>query len=150
MTDKTFMGKTFEEHQADIFESKEQYKQWRKQQHVSKAGFFPVFTNDFKPYLKELSGNAVRLYVYLGLHSNNETGETGRATLAAIEEFFKCDTRTAQKWLAELESFGLIKRVQPRFKAIRSILLVPYSANNYVSRKQEKEVEEVKNEKMKK
>jgi len=130
--DKTFMGKSIEEHEADLDESKMLYKEWRKRQHEERAGFFPVFSKDFKPYLKDLSGNAVRLYVYLGLHSNNETGQTSNTTLRAMQYFFDCDPRTLQKWLAELENAGLIKRVQPFYKAKRQIVLKPYSTKDHL------------------
>lgn len=140
----TFLGKTVQEHEADIEETRDNYKRWREHQHSQKAGFFPVFSNDFKPYLKDLSGNAVRLYIYLGLHSDNETGDATRATLHAMQSFFNCDVRTLQKWLAELETANLIKRIQPKYKATRRILLNPYSTSEHLNLTRKIETEEKK------
>jgi len=53
---------------------RKEHSQWRDTNFSNKAGFFPVF-QDFKNLLSELSGGAVSLFLYLGLHSNNQTGE---------------------------------------------------------------------------
>jgi len=140
---KTFKGKTEAQHREDMEHMKRDHREWRKNLQLEKTGFFPVFSNQIKPYLQgedgNPSGNAMRLFIYLGIHSNNETGEVIGVNLRMMEQFFQCKLRTLQYWLEELEEAHLIKRVQAKFKGTSTIFLLPYSTNSYMEMKNKRE-----------
>lgn len=79
----------------------EEHSLWRDTNFSNKNGFFPVF-HDFKSLLPSLTGGAVSLFIYLGLHSNNQTGECFHY-IDEISEFFKKSPRTISRWIDELE-----------------------------------------------
>lgn len=135
---KTFLGKTKDEHLMDMVELRESHKEWRENLHKEKTGFFPVFSNQIKPYIQDLSGNAIRLYIYLGIHSNNETGEVMGTNPRMMQQFFDCQLRTLQKWLEELEQANLIRRIQPAYKTKMHIFILPYSTSAHYEWKQQK------------
>ena len=56
---------------------KEKYKEWKKNMSKSQLSmnFFMLYKN-FDEYLKEISSGALKLYLYYGFHSKNETGES--------------------------------------------------------------------------
>jgi hypothetical protein len=104
------------------------YGEWKENNIRKKEGFFPIY-NSFKfTHLSKISGGALKAYIYLGLHSHNKTGECWHS-IEKISEFFQVDERTTKKWLAELEDFGLIVRIQKGFRRIANTFLVPYSLN---------------------
>ena len=78
-----------------------------------------------KGLLKELSGNALKLYIYLGIYSKNETGESWHS-VERIAEYFDCDKRTITRWFKELEDKELIFRVQKGYKRAANTFLKPY------------------------
>lgn len=101
------------------------YAIWKNKQFTEKIGFFPIFS-DFKPYMQTLSPGAISLYIYLGLHSNHNTGESFHS-IKKISIFFDKSTRTISNWLKELEDAGLIKRAQKKLNGVSHTYLVPYS-----------------------
>lgn len=124
----TFRGKTKEEYELEIQMYESSHTDWRAKMKSEKQGFFPVFSEAIKPHLKDLSGSALRLFIYLGVHSDNETGEVrARITNRTMTDFFNCSERTLHKWIAELENAGLIVRLQTRFKATGKIFMLPYT-----------------------
>lgn len=102
------------------------YQTWRKHNVKEKAGFFPVF-NDFKEFLKQLSPGAIQLYLYLGIHSGNWTGESYH-DLETMAEFFGVSERTIRNRLNELEEAKLIRRMQLRPNSVSHTFLLPYPA----------------------
>ncbi len=88
-----------------------EYELWKKN-NLSKQGYFIVF-QDFKDrdLLKKISGSALKLYIFLGLHSGNFTGESW-VSISTIANYFDKDPRTVSHWIKELEELGLIKRIQ--------------------------------------
>lgn len=108
---------------ADFFRLN--YKEW-KEQSLDSIGYFPIF-NSFKEefLLKELSGNAVKLYIYLGLHTGNKTGETW-ITIDSMVKYFEKSPRTISNWIDELVSLGLIKRLQFDYNKPAHTFLLPY------------------------
>lgn len=106
-------------------ELRKQYEAW-KMESLKSAGFFPIF-NAFKDtyLLRRLSGGAVRLYIFLGLMSNNNTGETW-VSLETIAKYFGKTTRTVSSWIEELEKCGLIKRMQLHYNGVAHTFLLPY------------------------
>lgn len=127
-----FKGKTVKEHYEDVAQVKDGYQAWRDEMKEGKTGFFPVFTNQMRPYLKDVSGNAIRLYIYLGIHSNNMTGEVIGTNVRMMEQFFDCSVRAVQNWLTELEKAKLIRRIQTKVKGAHFILLLPYSTQAHM------------------
>lgn len=114
--------------QAEL--NREDYKGWKKEA-LSNFGYFPIF-QPFKEsfILKRISGNALRLYLYLGLMSDNLTGETwvGIETMA---KYFGKSKRTISDWLKELEKEGLIERMQLQKNGVAHTFLVPYGYEHY-------------------
>lgn len=108
--------------QAEILENN--YKEWK--QDSLENGFFPIFQS-FKEgfYLKNLSGNAIKLYLYLGLMSGNETGKTW-VTIDTMAKYFDKSKRTISGWLKELEKYKLVQRMQMEPNSVAYTFLLPY------------------------
>lgn len=102
------------------------YENWKKDS-LSNTGYFIIFKG-FKDTnkLKNISGNAMKLYVYLGLNSNNLTGEVWHSN-ATIAKYFDKSERTIRLWMQELESLNLIKRLQINFNEESHTFLQGYS-----------------------
>lgn len=111
-----------------ISKFKREHLEWRENNFRKKHGFFPVF-KDFKFHMKNLSPGAISLFVYLGLHSNNLTGESSHG-IEKMARFFNKSTRTISSWLKELEKEGLIERVQIKFNGPSHTFIKPYSNLN--------------------
>lgn len=101
------------------------YKEW-KSKALTNFGFFPIF-QPFKEgfLLRNLSGNAIRLYVYFGLMSGNDTGETW-VSIDSIASYFGKSKRTISDWIKELEEAKLIERMQLKQNGVAHTFLVPY------------------------
>lgn len=104
------------------------YKSW-KHEIFKHEGFFPIF----QPFLEErilknISGNALKLYIYLGLHSKNETGETW-VTIETMSAYFDRSPRTISNWIKELEKHRLIIRFQLELNHPSYTFLQPYTSH---------------------
>uniref|UniRef100_UPI000B1104B5 helix-turn-helix domain-containing protein n=1 Tax=Sulfobacillus thermosulfidooxidans TaxID=28034 RepID=UPI000B1104B5 len=86
------------------------YRQWRSDLIRKEAGFFALY-QDFLPLIKELSAPALRVYLYIGMHSNNWTGESWHS-LSTIAKILQMDPRTVRRALQELVERNLVARVQ--------------------------------------
>jgi hypothetical protein len=106
---------------------REEHAAWRKNNFESKKGFFPIFYG-FEQFLPKLSGGAVSLFLYLGLHSNNKTGESYH-NIETIANFFGKSPRTISSWFKELQNEGLIYRVQTEFNGVTRTFIRPYTQN---------------------
>jgi hypothetical protein len=102
-----------------------QYKSWKKRLSVNNASFFMIYTDFKDEHLSSLSGGALKLYLYLGFHANNFTGECWHS-IETISTFFGNDQRTVKKWFHELEEQKLIKRIQRGYKWVANTFLLPY------------------------
>lgn len=102
------------------------YSVWKKEM-LKTEGYFPVF-QPFKEkrVLKDISGNALKLYIYLGLQSKNETGETW-VTIETISNYFEKSPRTISNWIKELEKNELITRFQLEINGPAYTFLRPYA-----------------------
>jgi DNA-binding transcriptional ArsR family regulator len=109
---------------------RKEHAHWRDQNFINKVGFFPVFS-DFKSYLPKLSGGAVSLFIYIGLHSNNQTGECYH-DLDRIARYFNKSKRTIGSWFKELEEHGLIVRMQLEPNKVSHTFIRPYKKNKEV------------------
>lgn len=101
------------------------YSDW-KNSSLETSGYFVIF-NGFQSTnkLKNISGNALKLYIYLGLNSKNFTGEVWHSN-AKIAKYFNKSERTVRYWMQELESLNLIKRFQLEYNGESHIFLQPY------------------------
>lgn len=112
--------------QAEIL--RKQYEEW-KQDSLKEFYFFPIFETFKETFiLRNISGNALRLYIYLGLMANNKTGETW-VSINTIAKYFGKSTRTISSWLKELEKHNLIRRLQLEPNQVAHTFLLPYGRN---------------------
>jgi hypothetical protein len=106
-------------------ELRKEHTNWRDENFINKKGFFPVF-HDFNEYLPKISGGAVSLFLYIGLHSNNQTGECYH-DLDRIAQHFDRSTRTISTWFKELEEIGLVERIQLKLNGVSHTFIRPYT-----------------------
>ena len=78
-----------------------------------------------KNILNQISGNALKLYIFFGISSHNETGESWYS-LEYIAKYFGKSTRTISNWILELEKVKLIKRIQLERDGVAHTFLKPY------------------------
>ncbi|VTR24358.1 Uncharacterised protein [Actinobacillus pleuropneumoniae] len=129
--------KSRSEYEVDMALYRQQYEEWRNQMKDERTGFFPVFSDDFKPFLDTLSGNALKLYLFLGFHADNKTGET-TVGMDTIAKHFGAKLRTVQAWMQELTQNGLVARVQTGYRYRAHTFLLPYNKKQVDSRKTKK------------
>jgi hypothetical protein len=127
------VGEPFEK--VEVYEQRiEKYKYehstWRFNMRENKIGFFPIFSDDFKNILNDLSGNSLKLYLYLGFHADNKTGETTIRT-ETIANYFGAKPRTVKTWMKELTDRKLIERVQVSYRRRAITFIRPYPGANY-------------------
>jgi Helix-turn-helix domain len=121
----SFFNLDKEEKNKIIAELKESYSLWREKNKKMNKPFFMIH-NDFEHlFLKDISGGALKLYIYLGFRSKYQTGESWES-VETVSSFFGKDPRTISKWFAELEDIGLITRKQKGFKMKATTFLRPY------------------------
>lgn len=101
------------------------HRHWKRVTREKKSPFFIVYKDFQDEHLRDISGGALKLYLYFGFHANNNTGECWHST-ETIAQFFKNDERTVKRWIQELEERQLIIRIQKGFKWIANTFLVPY------------------------
>ncbi|WP_420685972.1 helix-turn-helix domain-containing protein [Bacillus cereus] len=108
---------------------KENYKKW-KEYSLNENGFFVIFSGFVEENkLKKISGNALKLYIYLGMYSKNMTGEVWHST-TTISTYFGKSERTIRGWMKELEDQHLIKRMRLEFDGQPHVFLQPYNAGD--------------------
>lgn len=103
---------------------RKEHSQWRDTNFLNKKGFFPVFY-EFKDSLFKLSGGAVSLFIYFGLHANNQTGECFHS-IEKISLYFGKSSRTISSWIKELEEAKLITRIQLEMNGTAHTFIRPY------------------------
>lgn len=102
------------------------YSKWREENRKQNKGFFIIY-NDFleNNILKKISGNALKLYIFFGINSKNNTGESWY-TIENIAKYFNKSERTISYWINELERNGLIIRMQLSVNTPAYTYLQPY------------------------
>jgi len=113
----------------EMEELRSNYARWKAFKKESGSTFFMIYTDFKDSHLKDISGGALKLYVYLCFHVNNFTGECWHS-VDSIADFFGNDPRTVKGWFAELEDRKLIIRIQKGYKRIANTFLLPYSKEN--------------------
>ncbi len=108
---------------------KNNYSEWKKLG-LENEGYFIIF-NSFQKNdkLKKISGNALKLYIYLGINSSNLTGETWHSNIS-ISKYFNKSERTIRNWMKELEDLNLIRRMQLDYNGPSHTFLQTYLLNN--------------------
>lgn len=104
---------------------REVYSDWKNQNQVINKPFFAIHTDFENLFLKDISGGALKLYIYLGFRSKYKTGETWES-IDRIALYFEKDKRTVANWFAELEELYLVERHQTGFKRAANTFLKPY------------------------
>ncbi len=120
---KKFPGKATYEPEMESLRN--DYSVWREQNREAKTPFFIVYKDFEEEHLREISGGALKLFLFFGFHTNNFTGECWVSS-PTIADFFKVDERTVKRWIEELEARGLIKRIQTGYKRVANTFLIPY------------------------
>lgn len=107
-------------------EYRNDYGKWRELNRKNKEGFFIIYNSFVKnKILRDISGNALKIYLYLCAHSKNETGESWHS-IETIAEYFDKSPRSIRRLLKELEDMNLIIRIQEGFKRKANTFLKPY------------------------
>ncbi|MDH9922590.1 helix-turn-helix domain-containing protein [Staphylococcus hominis] len=103
------------------------YEMWKKDS-LDTKGFFVIF-NGFldNNYLKRISGGALKLYIFLGIKSKNDSGESFY-NIDSIANYFEVSTRTISNWFLELEKLNLIERYQLEFNSVAHTFLNTYDS----------------------
>lgn len=106
---------------------KEDYMIWKKNS-LKDSGYFILFNGFLETNaLKDISGGALKLYLFLGLKSNNKTGESFYK-IESMSEYFNVSDRTISNWIKELVDRNLIYRVQMEYNSVTHTFLKPYFA----------------------
>ncbi|MFX3643251.1 MAG: helix-turn-helix domain-containing protein [Candidatus Pristimantibacillus sp.] len=122
---KNFFLKSLKEKDTIFNNLRRSHSSWKNELHKTNKPFFAIHT-DFKyQFLKDISGGALKLYLYLGFHAKYQTGELWHTT-EEISLFFDKDQRTVGTWFKELEDSGLIFREQKGFRMKSNTFLRPY------------------------
>jgi len=143
---KNFFNLEKEEKDEVINELKASYSTWRDKTKEMNKPFFLIH-NDFEHlFLKDISGGALKLFIYLGFRSKYQTGESWES-VETVSSFFGKDSRTIAKWFSELEKIGLLERKQKGFRMTSTTFLKPYGFffDNYIGFP-ESDVEHVRND----
>ena len=102
------------------------YREW-KLKALDEAGYFVIFQGFIEDrILQRISGNALKLYIYLGMHSNNYEGIVWHSN-STISKYFGKSERTIRGWMHELEEENLIKRMRLSYDGNVYTYLQPYS-----------------------
>ncbi|MCG7320176.1 helix-turn-helix domain-containing protein [Brevibacillus laterosporus] len=120
-----FFSKTKDEKDKIFQDMREEYSQWRNELKEVNKPFFTIHSDFEHQFLKDISGGALKLFIYLGFRAKYQTGETWEG-IEKISLFFGKDHRTIANWFKELEDIGLIFRAQKGFKMRANTFLRPY------------------------
>lgn len=106
------------------------YSLW-KEDSLQESGYFVIF-NGFveNGKLKSMSGNALKLYLYLGVYANNKSGEVWHSN-SKIAKYFNKSERTIRLWFQELESLNLVRKMQLEFDGEPHMFLQPYPSRGF-------------------
>ena len=111
---------------------KKRYDSWKKKS-LNESGFFVIFNGfseekrplSHKALLQEISGGALKLYIFLGIKSDNFTGESFYS-IKSIANYFGKSERTINNWFSELEKLNLIYRAQLEYNGVSHTYLQTY------------------------
>lgn len=78
--------------------------------------------------LPNIQGGALKLYLWLVLNANPETGECPFVTVNAIARALGYSGRCINDWFNELDRLGLVERIQKKKSEIAHTFLVAFDA----------------------
>lgn len=120
-----FFSKDLAKKNKIFSENKERYSKWRNDLQEINKPFFMI-PSDFKHlFLKDISGGALKLYLFLGFHAKYQTGDSWY-TVEQVAAFFNKDQRTVANWFKELQDMGLVFREQKGIMMKANTFLQPY------------------------
>jgi len=105
----------------------EQYRCWRKMKE-SRGTYFILFKDFQENHLRDISSGSLKLLIYYGFQSKNETGESWHS-ISTIAQYFTATEKTINNWNRELEARGLISRVDNGKANSKYTWLLPFSTN---------------------
>jgi hypothetical protein len=140
-----FFSKKNKEKKKIFTEKKEDYAFWRSELQEMNKSFFMIPTDFEQLFLKEISGGALKLYLFLGFRSKYHTGESWYS-IKDISEFFQKDQRTVAGWFSELEKLQLVFRGQDGFKRKATTFLKPYGFMPKLIKKSKTSFEDVRDD----
>lgn len=113
--------------EKDFYE--EQYRTWRKNKDKSRLdGRFFILYKDLEEQLGGITPGALKLYIYYGFRSNNETGMSF-PSVERCSKYFNVTEKTINNWNKELISRGLIYRKGASSRLNKETYLLPISTN---------------------
>ncbi|MDN4618436.1 hypothetical protein QCD85_10035 [Paenibacillus sp. PsM32] len=115
------MEKSKREKAVELFKEKQKksdreyshktYEKWKKEM-LENFSYVPIFKPMMDSFLlRDLSGGAMKLYIYLTFYSGNYTGETW-VGIEKTSEYFNVSSRTISRWISKLQNKNLIYRKQ--------------------------------------
>src|SRR5699024_924430 len=115
---------------ADTYKTR--YEHWKRES-LDNSGFFVIFNGfsdeisaiDHKTLLQKISGGALKLFIFIGLKSNNYTGES-YYSIKSLFKYFNVSERTINNWFRELEKLNLIYRTQLEYGGVSHTYLQIY------------------------
>lgn len=104
---------------------KSNYNQWKLNLESTKTPFF-MLSKTFDEHLREITSGALKLYLYYGFHSKNETGISWHS-IETISDYFGVSEKTINNWNKELIERGLIYRDSKDNRRNKTTYLLPLS-----------------------
>ena len=126
MKKKSQYNMTEKEYSDKLQELRSLHKKWKEFNKQKNIGFFQIFNKDFSEKIPQLSGNSIKLFVYLGTFADSYTGEL-TVSVDKMQKDLNCTKRSIQNWLKELTDHNLIMRVQLGYKSKTHTFLLPYN-----------------------
>ena len=113
---------------------KENHSAW-KVYCLKSENYFIIFNKFQDQKLKNINGNSLKLYIYLGINSDTYTGEVWHST-KTIAQYFNKSERTIRTWMKGLEDLNLIYRMQLILDEESHTFLQPYifKSNNKIEK----------------
>ena len=120
-----FFKQNLENKNAYFNQLRHEHELWKNALIEMNKPFFMIPTDFSHLFLKDISGGALKLYLFLGFHAKYRSGESWY-TNEQVGLFFEKDPRTVTKWFKELEDLGLIFRAQKGVMMKANTFLKPY------------------------
>ena len=103
---------------------REEYKLW-KQKYLNEKLYFTIFEPFSDELLFQISGGALKLYIFLGLKSDLYLGDSWYS-IKKLADYFKVSERTITNWIKELTELNLIERISLEKYSFNITILKPY------------------------
>lgn len=118
------LGKSKAEKYSIVEHYENSYKNWRQYRKNINEPFFMV-PSEILEYVSSIKSRAISLYLYYSYRAGNSTGKSWPSVERAAEDL-SISTKSVNNWNNELESLGLIARINEG-KSSKSTYLLPVS-----------------------